>query len=79
MAPAYLLVTGCYRSGTTLLEKLLHAQPSACIASQAFPVLFFMAKEAFLSSRGIDRRYPLDHLFLEDAYSSDEWVSFLDE
>ncbi|HAY81440.1 MAG TPA: hypothetical protein DCY79_16675 [Planctomycetaceae bacterium] len=78
MATVHLLVTGCYRSGTTLLEKLLHAHPSACIASQAFPVLFFMAKEAFLESRQIQRRYPLDHLFGESEYSPADWTAFLE-
>ena len=78
MATVHLLVTGCYRSGTTLLEKLLHAHPSACIASQAFPVLFFTAKEAFLKSRQLERRYPLDHLFGESEYSPEDWTAFLE-
>ena len=73
-----LFVTGCYRSGTTLLEKLLHSHPQACVASQPFPVLYFMVKEAFLRERGLERRYPLDHLFLEDGYRAAEFQTFLD-
>lgn len=78
MAVAHLLVTGCYRSGTTLLEKLLHAHPSSCVASQAFPVLFFMAKETFLASRQIESRYPLDHLFGQQEYTPEDWLAFLE-
>ena len=72
------LVTGCYRSGTTLLEKLLHAHPSICIGSQPFPVIYFFAKQAFLDRRGLHRRYPLGHLFCEDGYAPEELDAFLE-
>lgn len=72
-----LLVTGCYRSGTTLLEKLLHSHPSICVGSQPFPILYFFAKTAFLQERGLTRRYPLDHLFLEQDYEVGEFAQFL--
>jgi hypothetical protein len=64
---AELLVTGCYRSGTTLLEKLLHAHPASCVASQPFPVLYAYVKNLFDVSRGLLRRYPLGHRFLRTA------------
>jgi hypothetical protein len=64
-----LLVTGCYRSGTTLLEKLLHAHPSVVVASQPCPALYHVTKQVFLDELGLQRRYPLDHLFLEDGYT----------
>ena len=32
--PRPLLVTGCYRSGTTVLEKSLHMHPAVVVASQ---------------------------------------------
>ena len=73
----FLLVTGCYRSGTTLCEKLIHAHPSACVASQPFPIFYFRVKEAFLRSRDLRRRYPLDHLFLEDGYHPEDFFRFL--
>ena len=76
--PSELLVTGCYRSGTTLLEKLLHAHPSACVASQPFPVLYAFVKKAFDEKLGIERRYPLNHRFLEDAYTDLDLSTFLD-
>jgi hypothetical protein len=76
--PGELLVTGCYRSGTTLLEKLLHAHPDACVASQPFPVLYAYVKNLFDAGLGISRRYPLGHRFLEDAYGDADFEAFLD-
>lgn len=73
-----LLVTGCYRSGTTLLEKLLHAHPNVTVASQPFPLLYVQATEAFNAAIGIERRYPLDHLFLEDGHRAADFHAFLD-
>lgn len=74
-----LLVTGCYRSGTTLLEKLLHQHPGVCVASQPFPDLYFYCKAAFDRSLGLKRRYPLGHLFLEDGYEPWDFDRFLRE
>ena len=76
--PAELLVTGCYRSGTTLLEKLLHSQPDAGVASQPFPALYSFVKELFDAERGLERRYPLGHRFLEDRYADRDFAEFLD-
>ncbi|MFH2071358.1 MAG: sulfotransferase, partial [Actinomycetota bacterium] len=36
-SPGQLLITGAYRSGTTLLEKLLHNHPDLSVAMQPFP------------------------------------------
>ncbi|MBK8011011.1 MAG: sulfotransferase [Deltaproteobacteria bacterium] len=77
-ANEYLLVTGCYRSGTTVVEKVLNMHPAVTVASQPFPVLYFMVKEQFNKTLGIERRYPLDHLFLEDAYTPEQFEAFLD-
>jgi hypothetical protein len=76
--PAELLVTGCYRSGTTLLEKLLHAHPDVCVASQPFPVLYAYVKSQFDAGRGLQRRYPLSHRFLENGYSDSDFATYLD-
>jgi len=78
-APTHLFITGCYRSGTTLFEKLLHSHENICLASQPFPLLYFHAKSAFYDAIGIERRYPLDHRFLEDAYQEEEFYTFLDQ
>ncbi len=73
-----LLITGCYRSGTTVLEKILHMHEGVILASQPFPVLYFFVKELFLEERGLRRRYPLDHLFHEQAYQPEDFHAFLD-
>lgn len=73
-----LFLTGCYRSGTTLLEKLLHAHPQVSVASQPFPLLYFGVKAAFLRERGLERRYPLGHRFLEDTDRLEDFAAFLD-
>jgi hypothetical protein len=78
MPASYLFITGAYRSGTTLLEKLVHNHPKISIGSQPFPLLYFKVKQAFYSEMSIIRRYPLDHLFLEDAYTREEFHQFLD-
>jgi hypothetical protein len=69
-----LLVTGAQRSGTTLIEKLLGAQPNISVLSQPFPLLFTEAKSRFL---GGNVRYPLGHLFLESRYERDAFAEFL--
>jgi hypothetical protein len=73
-----ILVTGCYRSGTTLVEKLLHAHPQICVGAQAFPPLFAHSMDAFHRSLGITRRYPLGHLFGETAYGLANVEAFLE-
>jgi len=73
-----LFITGFLRSGTTLVEKLLHNHRDVCVGSQPFPLLYYMAKEAFLARKGIKNEgYPLGHLFLEDRYTLDEFTDFL--
>lgn len=72
------LVTGCYRSGTTLLEKLLHSHPQVAIGAQPFSPLFWVAMEKFHASMGITRRYPLGHLFGERGYGPKARDAFLD-
>ena len=74
----YCFITGFLRSGTTLVEKLVHALPGACVGSQPFPFLYYDVKRAFLRERGIDdARYPLGHLFGEDRYRPEDFVAFL--
>ena len=74
----HVLISGCYRSGTTFIEKLLHNHEHICIASQPFPSFYFQCKADFNYSIGIKRRYPLDHLFLETKYTESQFHDFLD-
>lgn len=74
-----LFVTGYLRSGTTLLEKVLHAHPSLCVGAQPFPVLYYAAKEAFLADIGVaPADYPLGHLFQNRAYGPEDFTAFLE-
>lgn len=73
-----IFITGMQRSGTTLLEKLIDAQPAATILSQPFPFLMVEAKRAFLEEREFPgERYPLGHLFHETRYGAGELTRFL--
>jgi hypothetical protein len=73
-----LFLTGAQRSGTTLLAKLLDAQPAVSMLSQPFPLLFVDAKRAFLQSIGAgEEQYPLGHLFQELRYTGSELTAFL--
>jgi hypothetical protein len=71
------MITGAYRSGTTLVEKSLSGHPSAAIFSQPFPFLYFDTKRRFLASFGIDDRYPLGSRFRDVRYTTDDFVSYL--
>lgn len=72
-----ILLNGCFRSGTTLLDKLLHTHQSIVMASQPYPVLFFYAKSLFLKEQNLTQRYPLGHLFMEASYSPEAFNDFL--
>jgi hypothetical protein len=73
----HLFITGTYRSGTTLVEKLFHAFGDVSVASQPLPLLYIDAKRSFLASRGIAEPHPLGHLFGEDRYQVDDLGPFL--
>jgi hypothetical protein len=75
----YCFITGFLRSGTTLVEKLVHSLSGACIGPQPFPFLYHDVKRAFLQKRGArDERYPLGHLFREDRYRPEHFGAFLE-
>lgn len=73
-----MFITGMHRSGTTLLEKLLDAQPAFTILSQPAPLLFVEAKRDFLRTLGeADAPYPLGHLFGERRHDVSDLTAFL--
>jgi hypothetical protein len=78
MKMKHLFITGAYRSGSTLFEKLLHNHPNVGIGSQPFPYLYFKAKAKFHAKKNLKRRYPIGHLFLERDYTPQELCSFLE-
>jgi hypothetical protein len=62
-------ITGTYRSGTTLLDKLLHSHPQAEALSQPAPALFLEAKKAFLEARNL----PIPIQVLNDYFCTTEY------
>ncbi len=74
----YLFITGSGRSGTTLIEKILHNHPNIGVGSQPFPNLYFNAKSKFYHWKHIVRRYPFGHLFRESDYTFTELNRFLE-
>lgn len=70
-------VTGTYRSGTTLVERLLDQHPAAAIASQPLPHLWLAAKRAYLVTRGVERPLPLGPLFRDPDHDPDALTAFL--
>jgi hypothetical protein len=72
-----IFLTGIYRSGTTLLDKILNSHPQVSVCSQPFSPLYFNLKKIFLKEKGIEREYPFSPDFMEPAYS-EEFLPFLD-
>jgi len=71
-------ITGCVRSGTTLVEKLLCNHPSLSVLSQPFPTLYFELKRRFLGSIGIDNEYfLLSHYVEERRYKPFDFFKYL--
>ena len=73
-----LIITGMYRSGTTLLQKLLQSHKKVFVADQPFPNLYLYLKKAFLLNIGVEKSLPLDHLFMENLYTNNTFIDFLD-
>lgn len=72
-----LFVTGMFRSGTTLLEKLLCNHPALSVASQPAPYLWIELKRAFLATLGAADLLPLGSLFPEPRYTPEDFEEFL--
>jgi hypothetical protein len=75
---AHLVITGTYRSGTTLAERLVDNSPDASCAPQPFPYLYLEAKRRFLRQTGhAVPHYPIGTGFHDPAHAPDELASFL--
>jgi hypothetical protein len=70
-----IFLTGVYRSGTTLLDKVLNTHPQVSILSQPFSPLYFSIKKLFLVKKGIGSPYPIGPDFMDDP--GKEWSDFL--
>lgn len=75
---SFLFITGMGRSGTTLLDKLLHNHHQAYIASQPFPLLFLQAKKDFYHTiKHPEDYYYFNNYFNEQHYTLPAFTSFL--
>ncbi|APD87561.1 hypothetical protein BM527_16500 [Alteromonas sp. Mex14] len=74
---SYFLITGCVRSGTTLLEKLLCNHQSLSVLSQPFPILYIETKKRFLENLNINEYFSLSNLANERRYTVDGFTQFL--
>lgn len=72
-----IFITGTYRTGTTLLEKLLNNHDKVFVASQPYPELFWAVKQLFLTSKGKSQHYPFEPMFPGDEYNLKEFLHFL--
>jgi len=75
---AHLVITGTYRSGTTLAERLVDNSSDAYCAPQPFPYLYLTAKRRFLQQTGrAVPQYPIGDGFHDPAHHPDELAAFL--
>lgn len=74
----HFLITGTPRSGTTLIEKLVHSHPMLEVFSQPFPLLYIESKKRFYKKIGHKEDFAyLNHMFKEDLYSIEQFSIFL--
>lgn len=73
----FFLITGLYRSGTTLLEKFLFQHPSVSIASQPYPSFYHLVKKRFNESQNISSIYPINTRLDNEYYEMKDFIGFL--
>jgi hypothetical protein len=71
-------ITGVYRSGTTLLEKLIGSDLSVSLFSQPSAPLFFGAKNKIYSKLSLHKSFPIDPSFPDPGYSWNKMYELLD-
>ncbi|GAL84023.1 hypothetical protein MYP_1251 [Sporocytophaga myxococcoides] len=73
----FFFVTGLYRSGTTLLEKLLFQHPSVSIAFQPYPSFYHLVKKRFNESQNISSIYPINTRLDNEYFEMQDFIEFL--
>lgn len=71
-------ITGQYRSGTTLLEKLINAHSKVKVLSQPCAPLFFNIKDKFNKSKRIIRPYPIGPEFPHVDFFWGDFFKFIE-
>jgi len=73
----FFLITGLYRSGTTLLDKLLFQHPSVSVASQPYPSFYHLVKRRFNEAHNVQSVYPINTRLSNDYYEMQDFIKFL--
>ncbi|MBO9699723.1 MAG: sulfotransferase [Sporocytophaga sp.] len=73
----FFFVTGLYRSGTTLLEKLLFQHPSVSIAFQPYPSFYHLVKKRFNEMQNISSVYPINTRLDNEYFEMQDFIEFL--
>lgn len=73
----FFFVTGLYRSGTTLLEKLLFQHPSISIAFQPYPSFYHSVKTRFNEIQSISSVYPINTRLDNEYFEMQDFIEFL--
>ncbi|WP_028981471.1 sulfotransferase family protein [Sporocytophaga myxococcoides] len=73
----FIFVTGLYRSGTTLLEKLLFQHPSVSIAFQPYPSFYHLVKKRFNEIQNISSVYPINTRLDNEYFEMKDFIEFL--
>ena len=73
-----ILITGMYRSGTSLVWAIFDQSDNAQILFQPLGQFLVDTKQAFLKQNDIeDYHYPLDHLFQKTGYRHNDFYRYL--
>jgi len=71
------LVTGAYRTGTTLVDKVLDAHPSVRALSQPIPAVYRHLKKVFYQNLGITEEYYVLSDLFQPGYTGEDLTGFL--
>ncbi len=72
------IITGTYRTGTTLIEKLLDVHSGLHVLSQPLPLLYRHLKEVFYRRKGITNKYYVLNDLFHPEYEPGELKTFLE-
>lgn len=74
---SYFFITGTYRSGTTLLQKLIGVDNRFFSLEQPLPTAYIYLKNNFMRSLGYRDNLPLGTFFNETRYRYEDFTNYL--
>ena len=72
-----IFITGTYRSGSTLVQRILDNHESIDLYYQPLTQVFVILKHFFLQKKQIKSDLPLSHLFMESRYDTQDFNYYL--